>query len=175
MNKNIKIALIILGIILLGGLIVLAVQEPSFTEEVINEEELEVEKLEDLIIDEELEDLTNEEINEEVLEENKNDEVAITRVVEEEKTINDFIQCLKEKGVVIYGSEWCPHCKNLAESLGGYDVVDPIYVECTVEKERCSNEMIGRGVPEIQIDGVMYGGSRDPEKIAEETGCVYYQ
>lgn len=92
-----------------------------------------------------------------------------------ETTIDDFVQCLKEKGLVIYGEEWCSYCTQLAESLGGYETVDLIYVECTEERERCNEEMLGRGVPEIQIKGEMYEGSRDPRKLAEETNCVYYQ
>ncbi len=92
-----------------------------------------------------------------------------------ETTIDDFIQCLKERGLVIYGEEWCPYCTQLAESLGGYETADPIYVECTEERERCNEEMLGGGVPEIQIKGEMYRGSRDPRKLAEETNCTYYQ
>ncbi len=83
----------------------------------------------------------------------------------------DLIGCLEQNGVRIYGAEWCPACSRLAESLGGYDVVDPIWVECTDEQQRCQQEMHGSGVPEIQINGQLYQGSRDPEAIAEEVGC----
>ncbi len=87
------------------------------------------------------------------------------------QTAGDLIGCLEQNGVRIYGAEWCPACSRLAESLGGYDVVDPIWVECTDEQQRCQQEMHGSGVPEIQINGQLYQGSRDPEAIAEEVGC----
>ncbi len=83
----------------------------------------------------------------------------------------DLIDCLAEAGVVIYGSVTCPFCTQLAESLGGYDAIDPIYVECPDDPERCEAEMYGRGVPEIQIEGEFYQGSRDPVDLAEAVGC----
>ena len=83
-----------------------------------------------------------------------------------------FILCLKDAGVVIYGSVTCPYCTQLVEAFGGYEVVEPIYVECSQEGQRCQSEMIGRGVPEIQISGEMYRGSRNPQDIGRAVGCV---
>ncbi len=84
---------------------------------------------------------------------------------------DELVACLAEAGVVIYGSVTCPFCTQLAESLGGYDMIDPIYVECPDDPERCEAEMYGRGVPEIQIEGELYQGSRDPADLAEAVGC----
>ena len=141
MNKNIKIALVVLGVILVGVFVVLATKKPILTEDILikeNKDELETEESNVLVTDEEPEEPEEPEeleelVNEDTEKQEKKDEEVV--VVEEEKTINNFIQCLKEKGVIIYGSEWCPYCKSLAERLGGYDVVIPIYVECTVEIE----------------------------------------
>ncbi len=83
----------------------------------------------------------------------------------------ELVECLDDNDVLIYGAEWCPYCTELAESFGGYDVVDPIWVECTEEEQRCEQEMIDEGVPEIQIDGEMYHGVREPESIGEAVGC----
>ncbi len=85
---------------------------------------------------------------------------------------NDFIYCLKEAGVVIYGTPTCPYCSQLALSFGGYDIIEPIYVDCQKEYARCTDEMQTRGVPEIQIKGVLYQESREPEVIGREAGCV---
>ena len=90
---------------------------------------------------------------------------------ETDKEMDEQISCLKDEGVVIYGAEWCPYCTELAESFGGYDVVDPIWVECTEEQQRCEEEMIDSGVPEIQIEGEKYEGQRNPEAIGEAAGC----
>lgn len=82
-----------------------------------------------------------------------------------------FVQCLADAGVVVYASRTCPACAMFAESLGGYEVVAPIFVECSEERERCSAEMQTNYVPEIQINGVLYEGSRAPEELARITGC----
>jgi len=84
----------------------------------------------------------------------------------------EFIACLKDAGVVVYGSEWCPACSALVESLGGYEMAEPIYVECTVEEERCDEEMEGGLVPEIQIEGKLFKTGVIPvQLLADETGC----
>lgn len=90
--------------------------------------------------------------------------------ITETETINGLVQCLSDAGMVIYGSRTCPYCNQLVESLGGYETAGLIYVECSQERERCSQEMQTNYVPEIQINGVLYSGSRDPEALAETTG-----
>lgn len=85
--------------------------------------------------------------------------------------LKEFNDCLAENGMVIYGSDWCPFCTELVEKLGGYEAVENVYVECTENQELCQEEMIGTGVPEIQINGEMYQGERTIEAIAQATGC----
>ncbi len=92
-------------------------------------------------------------------------------VVEEIGEMESFVNCLDDKNVTIYGSSWCPYCTDLVEDFGGYDIVDPIYVECTEDEQRCADEMIGRGVPEIQVDGDIYQRSRELAVLGEEVGC----
>lgn len=95
-------------------------------------------------------------------------------VPEEDLTVSqleDLIVCLNDADVVIYGTPTCPYCTKLVDSLGGSNVVEPIYVNCFEEEARCREEMKGRGVPEIQIEGEMYQGSRDPQDIASVVGC----
>jgi len=92
------------------------------------------------------------------------------------REMEELIECFDENNLVIYGSEWCPACTSFVESLGGYDLVEPIYVECSdlgsdEEQERCLEEAKTNYVPEIQIDGEVYHGDIDPESLAEEVGC----
>ena len=84
-----------------------------------------------------------------------------------------FNQCLSENGVVIYGTEWCPACSSLIESLGGYESAGPVYVECAdpENEQRCREEMKGNAVPEIQINDELYEGQNTPEGLSEATGC----
>ncbi len=115
---------------------------------------------------------------EEIVEEGEEADLEETDIEEadlEETDIEDdmdlFVDCLKENDVTIYGSDWCPFCRDLVDSFGGYEVVSPIYVECTEEEDRCADEMQGRGVPEIQVENEIYQGSRDLAVLGGEVGC----
>lgn len=90
---------------------------------------------------------------------------------EELAELKKFNDCLSENGMVIYGAEWCPHCSNLVDFLGGRDAVDNLYVDCEENSLRCNEEMIGGGIPEIQVNGEFYEGARDLESFAQETDC----
>jgi len=81
-----------------------------------------------------------------------------------------FINCLKESEFVIYGANWCGWTKKLVETLGGWDIVKPIYVECTEEEELCEEKEIG-GFPTILLNGKEYQGARTFEEFAAATGC----
>ncbi len=83
----------------------------------------------------------------------------------------DTIECLKESGVVIYGTATCPACLALVENFGGRAKIDPIYIECNKEEERCMEEMQTNYVPEIQIKGKLYEGPRDLESILKQVNC----
>ena len=89
----------------------------------------------------------------------------------ERKAMDSFVQCLAEAGVVIYGSEYCPACLHLVESFGGYEIINPIYIECSEERERCRAEMQTDYVPEIQIKGELYVGPRDLDSFGRAAGC----
>ncbi|MBI4136265.1 MAG: hypothetical protein HY481_01825 [Candidatus Vogelbacteria bacterium] len=47
-----------------------------------------------------------------------------------------FAQCLKEKNVVMYGADWCPHCQEEKAAFGDAFQFIP-YVECPEEPKRC--------------------------------------
>ena len=83
----------------------------------------------------------------------------------------EFNECLAENGVVIYGSEWCPACQSLVELLGGNQAIQPIYVECTNNQQRCTEETRTNYIPEIQINGEIYEGARTIQELASITGC----
>ncbi len=85
--------------------------------------------------------------------------------------IASIVDCLEEKGVVVYGSRTCPACAQLAEGFGGYDVIESIYVECMEEGDRCGEEKLTGYVPEIQIEGEVHEGRRDPFSLAEAVEC----
>jgi thioredoxin-related protein len=85
--------------------------------------------------------------------------------------LKKFNECLAEQGLIIYGSEWCAACKSLIQTLGGYEAVQPIYIECMEQQEKCAIEKQTNYVPEIQFLGKVYEGQRTIEALAQLTGC----
>lgn len=90
---------------------------------------------------------------------------------EEVASPGELIQCLAANNIVIYGTSTCPACAQLINSLGGYQAVEPIYIECSQETEVCMQNMQTDYVPEIQVNGELYTGSRNPQDLAEQFGC----
>jgi len=87
------------------------------------------------------------------------------------KEIKTFISCLKEKNFHIYGANWCGWTKKLViDTLGGFDIADPIYTECTEEQELCTKEGI-KGFPTIKVNGEPYQGQRTFGDFAKATDC----
>lgn len=85
--------------------------------------------------------------------------------------LSSFISCLKDSGVVIYGSATCPACIQLLNEYENTEVLKPIYVECNTEPERCQAEMLVNYVPAIQINGEVFDVWGSPENLAEITNC----
>lgn len=82
----------------------------------------------------------------------------------------DFIGCLEQANFVIYGANWCGWTSQLVEMLGGWEMVNPIYVECTQEGELCSEKEI-TSYPTVLINDEQFKGSRTFEAFSEATGC----
>ena len=88
----------------------------------------------------------------------------------EEEDLKEFIGCLKDSGFKIYGANWCGWTNKLVTMLGGFDMVEPIYVECTEQKEECDNAGV-TGYPTIIINEEMYQGERTFKALSDATGC----
>lgn len=91
--------------------------------------------------------------------------------VKGESTNSEFIQCLIDSGMEVYASKTCPACSDFANSLGGYDAIANLFVFCDDDMDRCNEKMQTNYVPEIQINGEVYEGSRDLDSLADLTGC----
>jgi hypothetical protein len=89
---------------------------------------------------------------------------------EDLEKISETMECLADEGVKIYGADWCGYTQSFVETLGGFEVASPIYVECTEEEELCSQEGV-TGYPTTKIDGESYSGPRTFEGLEEATGC----
>lgn len=84
------------------------------------------------------------------------------------KDYSAFAKCLTEKGVKMYGTDWCPHCKEQKKMFGdAFKYVD--YHNCDIDPE-C--EKVGvQGYPTWSIDGKLYPGTVRLEVLSEMSGC----
>jgi glutaredoxin len=82
---------------------------------------------------------------------------------------DDFAKCLTEKGIVMYGTDWCPHCKEQKTQFGkSFSFVD--YRNCDFKKEECDAAGV-KGYPTWVINGKNYPGTRSLEELAKLSGC----
>ncbi|KKU85832.1 MAG: hypothetical protein A2667_00745 [Candidatus Wildermuthbacteria bacterium RIFCSPHIGHO2_01_FULL_47_27] len=102
---------------------------------------------------------------------------------ENTSALDDFAKCLTDKGAVMYGAYWCPHCQNEKRAFGdSFKLVN--YVECTEETQKCLDEKIEGyptwtfpdGPPATTSSGDVgrgrrFVGEQGIEKLAEESGC----
>jgi len=83
---------------------------------------------------------------------------------------DDLATCMTAAGATMYGTEWCPHCKNQKEMFGkSFSLID--YVDC----DKYQNECIGAGVegyPTWKINGTNYAGTQNLYDLAKNSGCV---
>lgn len=82
-----------------------------------------------------------------------------------------FAKCLTEKGVVMYGTEWCSHCKNQKELFGNsYRFIN--YIDCEKQASKCFQDGV-KGYPTWIIDGKMYAGEQQFLDLAFVSGCQF--
>lgn len=74
---------------------------------------------------------------------------------------------MHEEKVILYATEWCGYCKKTRELMGKHDI--PFYeydIEKSVEGRQQFDELGGKGVPVLLIDGQVIKGYK-PSKILE--------
>jgi hypothetical protein len=87
------------------------------------------------------------------------------------EALNSFARCLTDRGFVMYGAYWCPHCQNEKAAFGvSFQYVK--YVECAKEPKACTEAGI-KGFPTwISGDGRRFEGEQGLEKLTEASGCI---
>lgn len=106
--------------------------------------------------------------------ESENGQVAGTSTQTENAEYKEKLaKFLKEKGMILYGAYWCPHCKEQKELFG--DAAQYLdYVECDAKGENANpDECIARGIegyPTWIYEGKQYSGTQSLEKLAEIVG-----
>lgn len=89
---------------------------------------------------------------------------------ETDKT-SQLAQCLTERGVVMYGTNYCGHCTNQKKMFGdAFQYVT--YVECTEQQSLCQQKGI-TSVPVWEIDGEYYLGEKPLQILASLSDCPF--
>jgi len=90
-------------------------------------------------------------------------------------SLDEFAECITEKGATLYGTYWCGNCKKQKELFG--DSLSKInYVECDPRGENanaalCTVKNVER-VPMWEFaDGTTTIGVSELETLADKTGC----
>ncbi len=81
-----------------------------------------------------------------------------------------FGQCLVDSGILMYGADRCPHCKEQKAMFDG-SFPQALYVECTQEVKRCNDAGITSYPIWILKDGTKVNGVQDLEKLGSLTSC----
>jgi len=77
---------------------------------------------------------------------------------------DEFAKYLTEQGIKMYGTEWCPHCKNQKALFGdSFQYID--YIDCDKDSKACQDANIN-GYPTWKINGQNYPGEQSIERLA---------
>ena len=83
--------------------------------------------------------------------------------------LDKFAQCLTEKGVQMYGTEWCSHCKNQKKLFGSsFEFID--YIDCDEDRAECVKAEV-TGYPTWRVNGQNYPGEKSLERLGNLGGC----
>ena len=99
----------------------------------------------------------------------------LVRIASEENNMpgkyDDFARCLKDKGIIMYGADWCPHCQNEKAAFGNsFKYVN--YVECPADPKRCQAAGINGYPTWVFPDGKRLEGEQGLDKLSKESGCA---
>jgi hypothetical protein len=87
------------------------------------------------------------------------------------KSGKTFGQCLKDKGLIMYGSDRCDVCLNQKQILGE-DFQDINYVNCDSYSDICESRSI-RSYPVWSVNNEnYYKGIKSIPELAELSGCA---
>lgn len=84
--------------------------------------------------------------------------------------LDDFAQCLADKNVTMYGTEWCVYCQKQKALFGDSFRLVPD-VDCGKESNKCTEQKIEATPTWIFADGQRLVGLQTLEKLSQESGC----
>lgn len=82
---------------------------------------------------------------------------------------DDFAQCLTDKGIKMYGTDWCSFCqKQKAEFGKSFKHID--YVNCDFNQAECDSAGVS-GYPTWSINNQLYSGLQPLQSLASLSDC----
>lgn len=81
-----------------------------------------------------------------------------------------MVNCLMDKGLTMYGTNWCPHCKKQKKALGS-DFQKFTYVDCDKSRKLCREKKI-RGYPTWLLSDGTEIQPATLDTLAEQAGCL---
>ncbi len=93
--------------------------------------------------------------------------------------MDDFAKCLTEKGAVMYGTFWCPHCAKTKKLFGSsFNYIN--YIECDPRGDNeqsilCISKSIDKYDTWEFSDGTRIIIEPTLEQFSQKTGCVVPQ
>jgi hypothetical protein len=82
---------------------------------------------------------------------------------------DEFTNCLTEKGVVVYGNDWCTYTKQQMGPFGN-SFPNLNYVRCDDNKQLCDQKGVSI-TPTWEIGGKIYSGIQSFQTLGELSGC----
>ncbi|HLC44319.1 MAG: hypothetical protein A2722_01680 [Candidatus Doudnabacteria bacterium RIFCSPHIGHO2_01_FULL_50_11] len=86
------------------------------------------------------------------------------------ESLDSFATCLADQGAVMYGADWCPHCKRQKELFGdSFRLVK--YIECPQNNQLCTDKKIESYPTWEFASGARLEGEQSIAVLAEKANC----
>jgi len=83
---------------------------------------------------------------------------------------DEFARCLTNNGVVMYGTDWCPHCQ-VQKQLFGPSFRYVNYINCDLNPTACDLAGIDGYPTWVFPSGPAASGEQELESLAGRSGC----
>ena len=95
--------------------------------------------------------------------------MSVSSYVKKPGEYNEFAQCLTDKGVIVYGNDFCQYTAKQLNFFGKSKKYLN-YVKCIENKELCDSKGVDT-TPTWEINGKMYEQVQSLERLKELSGC----
>ncbi|MBI2465997.1 MAG: hypothetical protein HYV66_02070 [Candidatus Sungbacteria bacterium] len=90
------------------------------------------------------------------------------------RQLDEFAQCLSDKGIIMYGAEWCSHCQAQKELFDqSFRYIN--YVECPQDPQKCLSVGVEAYPTWLMPDGQKLVGEQSLETLSQKTTCLLPQ